>query len=305
MPVRHRAARIALLAMVEDEENRYSQPAGGLKESKYVGNISLDDKPRLGPLPDHASTAPLVPFDSYCTRTAANNNRGGSYKMKAADTLPQHVPSKHPRQSTKPLILSATRGGQPWARGLQPNSRGSLVNTVVVIPAGVDLTSSTEVAKDALSNTIGAFKKVNLPNSLDLAWFCPVSLVPAHDHTVCWDTGVHRQTKFVGTQSKGEREKYYIYHVAFCARSEECCAAYNTRGLADEVSHTCGNACCINPEHLCLEHASVNKDRSRCHAVGLLSTCSGPICICNHDPPCVFTAPPVAGVAVDVRSDWL
>lgn len=116
---------------------------------------------------------------------------------------------------------------------------------------------------------------------------------------------MHRLPKWRGTagSASNPRTKEYVYHIAFCAKGEAECRAYNERETSDEeleISHICGNAYCVNPDHLELVPAWLNKLRAKCHATGMLIGPDGEACsTCECNPPCIFTVP--AKVVAPIR----
>lgn len=160
-------------------------------------------------------------------------------------------------------------------------STGHTVPRPVKIPAGANLLANRAIAESALSNTVGSIYKSGLVDE----WTLPCCLIATDSRGDCIDVGCHRQTKFTGTYKAGTRRKFYLYHVAYVASSDEAADLLAAAGSDQQVSHCCGNSGCINPAHLVLGPEAVNKERNVCHAVGLQPRDGKTFSICRHDPP--------------------
>ncbi len=57
-----------------------------------------------------------------------------------------------------------------------------------------------------------------------------------------------------------------------------------------QVSHLCGQARCVNPNHLCLESAKVNNSRKGCLGLVTCLGCGTSMSACTHHPRCVTSA---------------
>ena len=64
---------------------------------------------------------------------------------------------------------------------------------------------------------------------------------------------------------------------------------------AKTISHVCGTAFCLNPDHLVLEAKKVNDERTHCHFVMQVAKDNGcleellKLQFCSHDPVCGST----------------
>lgn len=143
---------------------RHSAPVDGLPAafSALARDVSVGDAaPSLSIAAESCLDRP-VPFEDYAERPAtADNNRGGSYHLVAVKDggskrykLPAHVPTKHPAQDKKPVLLALTAEGIKWAANTRPSSQHTVNRPM---PLGSErMTSTHENAKAAFSNIVGA-----------------------------------------------------------------------------------------------------------------------------------------------------
>lgn len=78
---------------------------------------------------------------------------------------------------------------------------------------------------------------------------------------------------------------YYGHRAMACSKLNPP-KYYNKEELPLEASHICGYSHCINPKHLHLESAEVNRTRDCCTMYKHL-----PWYLCPHDPVCIDADP--------------
>ncbi len=87
----------------------------------------------------------------------------------------------------------------------------------------------------------------------------------------------------------GSKKEYYIHHLALLNANRKI----ELQGLLQgkQVSHLCHQRTCFNPEHLIVEDAEANRDRTRCKNwkwVCCPCGCNHKFNPCTHSPQCIL-----------------